>query len=326
MKVGAKRFIIVLVSSFVIGCVPHKKFAELEKKYNDCSLDRQECLEESVKKEQKLDELSTDLDNCEKRTNRLYTDSIECNNALAKTKMLYDDLNKLQQQIIETNKAESSKMLIELEKRDQLLKEKEKTLAEREAELLKSRNENEELAKDLQVREARVEELESILNKKDSAVQALKTKISNALLGFADKGLTVDIKNGKVYVSMEEQLLFPSASIVVNSKGKSALMELAKALNSQKDINIMVEGHTDNVPMSSGQIKDNWDLSVLRATSIVRILTTEGGVDPKRIMATGRGEFQPIDSADTPEARRQNRRTEIILTPNLDELFEILGN
>jgi chemotaxis protein MotB len=329
----AIKLSVIIISTTIIGCVPHKKFVEMEKKYNDCSVKHQECIEEVLTKDEQITELDNSLNACEKRSNRLYTDSLECNTALAKTKVLYDDLNRLQQQIIENNRVESHKLLVELEKRDKLLKAKEKELAEREALLLKTRNENEALGKnlslmqeDLEKREIRVKELESILHAKDSIVQALKTKITNSLLGFADKGINIEVKNGKVYVSMEEQLLFPSASIVINEKGKSALLELANALKTQTDVTIMVEGHTDNVPMSSGQIKDNWDLSVLRATSIVRILTVDGGVNPTQIMATGRGEFVPLDSADTPEARKQNRRTEIILSPNLDELFKILEN
>jgi chemotaxis protein MotB len=157
-------------------------------------------------------------------------------------------------------------------------------------------------------------------------VNALKASIQKALLGFKNQGLTVEVRNGKVYVSMEEKLLFKSGSIEVDPKGQQALLELAKALNQNKEVSILVEGHTDNVPMKSPTIKDNLDLSVLRATSISRILTSKGAVDPKRVMSAGRGEHFPIDPADTPEARAKNRRTEIILTPKLDELLSILGN
>ncbi len=125
-------------------------------------------------------------------------------------------------------------------------------------------------------REQRVRELERVLNQKDSAVNALKNTLSKALLGFKDKGLSIDVRNGKVYVSLEEQLLFASGSATVDKKGEEALVELAKALQKQPDINILVEGHTDDVPMKSATIKDNWDLSVLRATSIVKILTEKG--------------------------------------------------
>ena len=125
---------------------------------------------------------------------------------------------------------------------------------------------------------------------------------------------------------MEEKLLFKSGSIAVDPKGEQALLALAKALNANNDVSILVEGHTDNVPMKSPTIKDNLDLSVLRATSIARILTTVGSVDPRRVTSAGRGESFPIDPANTSEARAKNRRTEIILTPKLDELLSILSS
>ena len=145
-------------------------------------------------------------------------------------------------------------------------------------------------------------------------------------MGFRDKGLTVEIKNGKVYVSLEEQLLFKSGKTDVDARGKEALLKLAEALNKEKDVNVLVEGHTDDVPMTSSTIKDNWDLSVLRATSIVKLLTVDGKVDAKRFVAAGRGEFYPIDAAKNADARRKNRRTEIILTPKLDELLQLLDS
>ena len=178
---------------------------------------------------------------------------------------------------------------------------------------------------ELKKREERVNELEDILKRKDEAVNALKKKVTDALLGFEGKGLTITQKNGKVYVSLEESLLFASGSTSVEKKGESALIKLAKVLEENTDINILVEGHTDDVPMSgSGQIKDNWDLSVMRATSIVKILTKNSNIDPTRLTAAGRGEDMPLDPANTKEARAKNRRPEIILTPKLDELFKLL--
>jgi len=330
-KINLVLGIFLIVGLF--SCVPHKKLVEMENKYNEASLKQMECEEErtALRAEAALKEEESQAN--QKKLNRLKSDSLECHMALEKTKKLYNDLNELQQQIIDNNRVESSNLLSQLDRRDKQLQSKEKELISREAQLLKTRNENEALAqsltateRDLEQRERKVGELQQILDSKDSAVNALKASIAKSLLGFSDEGLTVNVKNGKVYVSMEEQLLFPSASIDINDKGKNALMQLATALNQQKDVTIMVEGHTDNVPMRSATIKDNWDLSVLRATSIVRILTTEGKVDPTRVLATGRSEHLPVDSADTPEARAKNRRIEIILTPNLDELFNILNN
>lgn len=182
-----------------------------------------------------------------------------------------------------------------------------------------------QLSDDLKKREARLKEVEDALHKRDEATNALKDKLQQALLGFQQNGLTVDIKNGKVYVSLTDKLLFPSGSIIIDARGKLALEQLAVVLNKEPDINIAVEGHTDNKKVVNlGQIKDNWDLSVLRATSVCRYLTEVEKVDPHRLTATGKSEFQPVDPANTPEALAKNRRIEIILTPKLDELYNLI--
>ena len=182
-----------------------------------------------------------------------------------------------------------------------------------------------QLSSDLQKREARLKEVEDILHKQDAATNALKDKLQKALLGFQQSGLTVDVRNGKVYVSLTDKLLFPSGSIMIDEHGKAALQQLAGVLNKETDINIAVEGHTDDKKIINlGQIKDNWDLSVLRATSVVRYLTENEKVDPHRLTATGKGEFQPIDPANTDDARAKNRRIEIVLTPKLDELYNLI--
>lgn len=189
----------------------------------------------------------------------------------------------------------------------------------------KTRRENDSLSTSLAEREKKVNELETVLANKDKAVQDLKARISNALLNFKENDLSVKVQNGKVYVSLAEQLLFGSGSIEVDPKGVGALQQLAKALKDQRDINIMVEGHTDNVPISkkSAYMQDNWDLSVMRATSITKILVN-GGVAPKQIVAAGKGEFSPLLANDSPQNKQKNRRTEIIITPDLDELFKLL--
>ena len=192
--------------------------------------------------------------------------------------------------------------------------------------LERTRRINDSLSVNLAEREKKVKELEQVLASKEKAVQDLKNRITNALLNFKDGDITVKVKNGKVYVSLAEQLLFGSGSIDVDIKGVGALQQLAKAVKDQKDINIIVEGHTDNVPISrkSQYMQDNWDLSVMRATSITKILT-KAGVSSKQITPSGRGEFSPLSANDTPQNKQKNRRTEIIITPNLDELFKILG-
>jgi chemotaxis protein MotB len=182
-----------------------------------------------------------------------------------------------------------------------------------------------QLSSDLEKREARLKEVEDILHKQDAASQALKDKLQQALLGFQQNGLTVDIRNGKVYVSLTDKLLFPSGSIVIDDKGKQALKQLAAVLNKEPDINIAVEGHTDDKKVINlGQIKDNWDLSVMRATSVTRYLTETENVDPHRLTATGKSQYQPTDPANTDEARAKNRRIEIVLTPKLDELYNLI--
>jgi chemotaxis protein MotB len=182
-----------------------------------------------------------------------------------------------------------------------------------------------EAEKELEDRNARLIELQNVLAQKDQAVKELKEKVMNALTGFTNKGLTVHEKNGKVYVSMDEKLLFKTGQWSVDPNGQRALRDLSQLLAENTDINIMVEGHTDNVPMhGSGEVKDNWDLSVMRATAVTKILTQNVQLDPERIIAAGRSEYVPLTVNETAEGRQMNRRTEIILTPKLDELLEIL--
>jgi chemotaxis protein MotB len=178
----------------------------------------------------------------------------------------------------------------------------------------------------LKAREQRLKEVEQKLQARDAALQALRTKISEALVGVKEGDLSVETRGGKVYVSLSNRLLFASGSTQIEAGGKQALKQLAAALNRQPDINIIVEGHTDDAKIlnTSGAIKDNWDLSVMRATEVIRFLTADGKVESKRITASGRGEYAPLEAGSTPEIRAKNRRTEIILTPKLDELFEVL--
>ena len=181
------------------------------------------------------------------------------------------------------------------------------------------------LSTDLKKREQRLKEVEEVLRKRDEATNQLKEKLQQALLGFTKSGLTVEIKNGKVYVSLTDKLLFPSGSIIIDEKGRQALTQLAAVLKEQPEINIAVEGHTDTQKVNNlGQIKDNWDLSVLRSTSVVRFLTETGKVESVRMTATGKGEFQPLESNASADGRSRNRRIEIVLSPKLDELYDLI--
>lgn len=261
-----------------------------------------------------------------------YDDLMARKNALEVDKAgLEEDKATLEQQkaSLESAKAdlEQERAQLEQQKREyqenlaKALKEG-KTLGEN---LNMSKSQIERLNADLKVREQRLAELQRVLDEKEAAVANLRNRVSNALLGFNDKDLTINVRNGKVYVSLAEQLLFNSGSTKIDPKGVDALRKLASVLKEQQDVNVLVEGHTDDVPISKGTVgmQDNWDLSVLRATEITRILAN-AGVDPTRVTPSGRSKYVPLDEAKTKDARQKNRRTEIILTPKLDELFQIL--
>jgi chemotaxis protein MotB len=222
---------------------------------------------------------------------------------------------------------DNAKLSSNLQMTQEELLRKQDELKGLEAQLNKQKANLDELSGELKKREARVNELEDILKKKDQAVADLRKKLSDALTGFEGKGLTITQKNGKVYISMDESLLFASGKTNVEAKGVDALKNVAKVLEQNPDINVMVEGHTDDVPMKgSGEIKDNWDLSVMRATSVTKIMLGAAKIDASRIISAGRGEYFPLDNSKTPEARKKNRRTELILTPKLDELLKVLGS
>ncbi len=183
---------------------------------------------------------------------------------------------------------------------------------------LKSTNEQ------IAAQRARLEQLQALLDQQKEAAEALRNKIAEALKGFNSSELTVKMKNGKVYISMQESLLFPSGSANVNPKGKDALSKVAGVLNTSSDININIEGHTDSIPIRTAKFADNWELSTARATSIAHVLIDDYKVTPAKLVASGRSEFDPLASNSTPEGRAQNRRTEIILEPRLDKLMELM--
>ncbi|MBP7511303.1 MAG: OmpA family protein [Bacteroidia bacterium] len=221
----------------------------------------------------------------------------------------------------------------ELLEKYRLLKEDYNEMNDKYTELIKSSlNRTEQLnlalkekGEQLMAREKRLAELEDMLRKQDSITNALNNVIKKALLSFNSDEISVEMKNGKVYVSMTDKLLFRSGSAEVEEKGKDAIKTLADILNKNKDVAIMIEGHTDNVPIKTAQFSDNWDLSVARATNIVRLLDETYKVDAKMLTAAGRGEYVPKASNETAEGRAKNRRTEIILTPKLDELYKLIN-
>jgi len=206
-------------------------------------------------------------------------------------------------------------------------------MMEEEIDALKARNatlekEYARLYKDGKGGDARTAELEGLLRQRDQALSSIRSILSNALSGFEGNGLSVTQRNGMIYVSMEDKLLFESGKAEVSAEGKSALREIATVLAGNSQINVTVEGHTDNVPYrnkAKDQITDNWDLSVKRATEVVRLLLANKGINPKRITASGRSQYVPVAKGDNAAARQQNRRTEIILTPQLDRLMELMN-
>lgn len=321
-----------LLLSIVAACVPARHFQEIREDKIRSEQERDSLLIENKRMDVKITELEARIDIMDKGIKELINDStdraMELRNTrseLERVKRQLSDLQDTHEVILKGSARETTRILQQLQSTQEDLMAREDRLREMEKEINEKEETLRKMALDLDKRNARLMELENILARQDSVVNALHDKISSALHGFQGEGLTVHEKNGKVYVSLEEQLLFQTGSTVVDPGGVSALLELAEVLEDNPDINVMIEGHTDDVPVIPGaRMFDNWDLSVLRATSIVRILLEETNIDPQRFVVAGRGEHMPVDHADTPEARRKNRRTEIILTPKLDELFRIL--
>jgi chemotaxis protein MotB len=323
------------------SCVPARKLEESEAKRKSCETELSAAKENASKFESQVNELNKRIADQDRSIKGLQTDTNTYGttariktgqyNDLVKN---YEILNSLYKQLRAETENQNTKLVgqlgltqEELFKKQDELKKKELELNTLQTNLTALQASLDQLKAQLTLREQRVKELEDILKQKDQALADLKKKVKDALLAFEGKGLTVTEKNGKIYVSMDETLLFATGSTKVQPKGEEALKKLASLLAQNPDVNIMVEGHTDDQPMSgSGQIKDNWDLSVMRATSVTKILLSNGSVDAKRITAAGRGEFFPVDPAKTAEARAKNRRTEIILTPKLDELLKVLGS
>jgi chemotaxis protein MotB len=257
--------------------------------------------------------------NLQKEINRLNSEKSRLAMDLEATESSYERM-KESYEALETN---SNSVLAEnLERNRKLLaqlEEKERALAMEEARLIT-------MQKEVEARSKRVDELEAIIAAKDAKMNALKDAISAALTNFEGKGLTVEQRNGKVYVSMENKLLFESGSWEVNLRGREAVLALGEVLGDNKEIAVLIEGHTDDVPYGEkGLIKNNWDLSTKRATAIVNILTENNNIPKDNLTAAGRGEYAPIGSNTTSEGRAKNRRIEVVLTPKLDEINKLLN-
>lgn len=313
---------IAVTAGMLHSCVPARKLEETEAKKKQCEDELTKIKSGYDGMEKQLKDVTAELSETKKRQDALVRDTSIMGTSLRVMKTQYDKINDLNREIQRQLDAlrkgaedDSKKLGTQLEiTRLELLR--------KEDELRKLEKDLDDRKKLIEEKERRIRELEDLLRRQSEAVNVLKDKVANALLGFKDKGLTVEQRNGKVYVSMEAKLLFASGSWKVEPEGKDALMKLAKVLEEQKDLEILVEGHTDTDKLKSPNVPtDNWELSVLRATAVVKLMLENSRMDPKKITAAGRSEFIPVDEAN----KAKNRRIEVILIPNLDELFKIIG-
>lgn len=312
------KFILIYLLTGVLltSCVSSKVYKDLQSQYESLE-DRNEKLSNDLREtrekgEHDLASLREEYQTLEAERDQLKTDLQNTQSRLESLTASYDALEANSSSALAENSKRNRELIAQLD-------EKEKALATEQARL-------EKLQKDLEVRSIRIDELEGLIAAKDAKMNALKTAVSNALTNFEGKGLTVEQRDGKVYVSMENKLLFQSGSWNVNAEGRKAVQQLGQVLSQNPDIAVLIEGHTDNVPYGgSGQLHDNWDLSTKRATSIVQILRENSGIDPQNLTAAGRGEYAPVASNDTSEGKARNRRIEVILTPKLDEINQLLN-
>tara|TARA_B100000161_G_scaffold85397_1_gene59678 strand:+ start:237 stop:1235 length:999 start_codon:yes stop_codon:yes gene_type:complete len=321
-----------LTTLTITSCVSPKIHNALVSDFEDNERSLSIKEQENLKLSEQLDEINAKVKLLQEKVFNLRNDSIQNGNSLMLLQDKFDELNTAYDLLVSKNtrqmseKAKETKLLLEqLDEVQSKLLKKEDELNELSLTLKNKENELNKAQKDLNERSERVIELEKIIQQKDSSVTAIKKKVQQALIGLEGDGLTIEQRNGKIYISLEEDLLFESGKYIINENGVNALNKLSSALASQLDLEILVEGHTDNIQGSGrGVIKDNWDLSVMRATSVVRILLENQAMNPLQLTAAGRGEHNPIATNETPEGRKMNRRIEMILSPNLDDLFDIL--
>lgn len=328
MNTILKHTALLLAVLFTISsCVPAKKFKDLESRYNRLRKDNREVTsslkdtkEDLKKTNHAYDKVSEDL---RERDNKLQALEREYASAKAQLEQLQESYTALESNssaTIAENSQKNRDLLAQLET-------KQKDLAAKTTALETERRRLEQLQRDLVDRSARVDELEGVIAAKDAKMRGLKESISRALTDFEGKGLTVEQRDGKVYVSLENKLLFDSGSWTVGTNGTKAVKQLGSVLADNSEIAVLIEGHTDDVPYSgSGNLQGNWDLSAKRATAIVNILRTNRSIDPKNLTAAGRGEYAPVAPNDTAENKAKNRRIEVILTPKLDEVTALLND
>jgi chemotaxis protein MotB len=326
-------FVTVLVTFIAISCVPGKKYKTLQDTSRQYMDERDEFKTDNISLEMANRELEAKMAVLEKQLGTVKEDISKAQSERDKAvdeynriTSKYTELQNAQEDLVRGNVKETQKLITELQTAQKNLQEKEDLLRQLEQTLDTKKSALDELSFELEKRNARLVELEKILDAQKRIAQDLKNKVSEALLGFENNGLTVTNKNGKVYVSLDEKLLFKSGSWEIDANGKSALKKLAGVLERNPDIQVTIEGHTDIVPYkpAASELKDNWDLSVKRATTVVRVLLEGSKIDPKRLTAAGRSEYLPVDSRNTTDARQKNRRTEVVLTPDLTELYKLI--
>jgi chemotaxis protein MotB len=326
--------IVIILSISVLSCVPASKYRELQNASRQNMMDRDDYKTENLTLSMQNKETATRIAALEAEMNRTKQDialaEIERNKAREELNTIserYYALQNAQEDLVRGNLTETKKLLAELQAAQDNLRQKEDIMKQLEHSMDLRKISLDELNLELEKKNARMAELEKVLDNQKKIVEDLKMKVSEALMGFENNGLTVTNRDGKVYLSLDEKLLFKSASWEIDANGRNALKKLAAVLERNPGIQITIEGHTDNVPYrpGSGNLSDNWDLSVKRATTVVRTLLEGSKINPSRLTASGRSEFVPVETGDTPEARQKNRRTEIILTPDLTELYNLIN-
>lgn len=311
----------LFIGLLFMACVPARKYEEASQRAQAMQAEVDAANKSALDARTSMEEMSASLADLKRRNSELERDTTVLGTSLRQMNKQYDKINSLNDELLLKYNAllagqgsENRKLLTDLETVRLDLQNKEDSLN-----ALAVRIGQEQAA--LADREAKLAELRAEVAEKDAAMKSLKDRVSQALSGFEGKGLTVEQRNGRIYVSMDNKLLFPSGSSMVDAKGREAIGQLAKAIESEKDLNILVEGHTDTDKVAPGSAyKDNWDLSVMRATSVVRIIQETSKVDPVRVTAAGRGEYVPVDPGD----KAKNRRTDVVLTPDLKELYNLV--
>lgn len=308
------KIVPVLFSLFFVACVPARKYEEADQRAKALQQEADAANKRALDAQTSMEEQGGRLAELTKRVGELERDTTVLGTSLRKMTVQYDKINALNDELLNKynallagNSSENRKLLTDLEAMRLDLQNKEDSVNA--------------LAKGMAEKQAALAALQAEIDAKDVAMKDLKGRVSQALSGFEGKGLTVEHRNGRIYVSMDNKLLFPSGSVAVDAKGREAISKLAKAIENEKDLSILVEGHTDTDKIAGGSTyKDNWDLSVMRATSVVRIIQESSKTDPVRITAAGRGEYVPVD----PNDKAKNRRIDVVLIPDLKELYKLV--